>query len=31
MFAASQRLRAALGSLALDFGIAGVRAEGEGL
>ncbi len=31
MFAASQRLRAALGSLALDFGIVGARAEGEGL
>ena len=31
MFAASHRLRAALGSLALDFGIVGLRPEGEGL
>jgi len=31
MFAASQRLRAALGTLALDFGIVGARTEGEGL
>ena len=31
MFAASQRLRAALGTLALDFGIVGARTEGEEL
>lgn len=31
MFAASHRLRAALGSLALDFGIVGTRPEGQGL
>lgn len=31
MFAAAQRLRAALGPLAVDFGIVGARSEGEGL
>ena len=31
MFAAAQRLRAALGPLAVDFGIVGARTEGEGL
>lgn len=31
MFAAAQRLRGALGPLAVDFGIVGARIEGEGL